>query len=131
MKDPITELAEIVASKIPALIEEARDQINSAITATMEDAQDAAEETREGKPAKLTIPIAITWNLDTRTIDVALTATVRRKYKATGELSDPAQPLLPINDHTVTISTPGMDPVTVTGEQLKRLASRPREGGAE
>ncbi len=40
MNDRIAELAALIADRIPALIEEARDQINEAINAAMEDAQE-------------------------------------------------------------------------------------------
>lgn len=93
--DRIDELAHKAGELIPTLILDLEDKINDAIAALMEESQDAAEESGEGKPAVLSLPIAIKWNLETRKVEVVAGVSVRWKSKQTMELEDPLQPRLP------------------------------------
>lgn len=82
MSDRIQELAEFIQSRVPTLFDEARDQINEAINATVEDAQD------EQKDAILGLSISVKWNLDGNTVVVGMPVNVRRKFEAVGKLED-------------------------------------------
>lgn len=85
MSDRIAELAELIASRVPPLIEEARDQINQAITAAVEEAQEG-----EGK-AVLTLAISAKWDLDGNTVTVSLPVAVKRRFESIAKLEDKEQ----------------------------------------
>ena len=88
--DKIAELGMLIASRIPALIDEARDQINEAINAAMEDAQ----EKEDGK-AVLSLSISAKWDLDGNSVVIAMPVNVKRKFECVAKLDDPNQPALP------------------------------------
>ncbi len=90
MSDRIKDLSDFICGKIPALIEEAREQINESINAKMEEAQD----TEDGK-AVLSLSIAVKWDLDGNGVTVTMPVAVKRKFEAVGKLDDPNQPKLP------------------------------------
>ena len=93
--DRIGELATLIAARVPELIDEARDQINDAITAAMEDSQDAQEAGKEGK-AILSLSISVKWDLDGNSVVIAMPVNVRRKFECVSNLDDPNQTELPI-----------------------------------
>lgn len=88
--DRIAELSRIICAKIPALIDEARDQINDAINATLEDAQE-----KEGGKAILSLSISVKWDLDGTAVVISMPVAVRRKFEVTANMEDPNQPKLP------------------------------------
>lgn len=88
--DRIAELSRIICAEVPALIEEARDQINASINAITEQAQ----ETEDGK-AVLTLSISAKWDLDGQNVVVAMPVNVRHKFSRTATMDDPSQPTLP------------------------------------
>lgn len=90
MSDRIAELAALIAGRIPGLIEEARDQINESINATMEDAQE-----RENGKAILSLAITAKWDLDGNSVVISMLVSVRRKFESVGKLEDPNQENLP------------------------------------
>ena len=90
MSDRIAELAALIAGRIPGLIEEARDQINESINATMEDAQE-----RENGKAILSLAITAKWDLDGDAVVISMPVAVRRKFEVVGKLQDPNQESLP------------------------------------
>ena len=90
MNDRISELAALIADRIPALIEEARDQINEAINAAVEDAQE-----RENGKAVLSLAITAKWDLDGNAVVISMPVAVRRKFEVTAALEDPNQEHLP------------------------------------
>jgi hypothetical protein len=90
MSDRIAELAALIAGRIPGLIEEARDQINESINATMEDAQE-----RENGKAILSLAITAKWDLDGNSVVISMPVSVRRKFESVGKLEDPNQENLP------------------------------------
>jgi hypothetical protein len=90
MSDRIAELAALIAGRIPGLIEEARDQINESINATMEDAQE-----RENGKAILSLAITAKWDLDGDAVVISMPVSVRRKFESVGRLNDPNQENLP------------------------------------
>ena len=90
MSDRIAELATLIAGRIPGLIEEARDQINEAINAAMEDAQE-----KEGGKAVLSLAITAKWDLDGDSVVISMPVAVRRKFEVVGKLQDPNQESLP------------------------------------
>jgi hypothetical protein len=90
VNDRIAELAALIADRIPALIEEARDQINEAINAAMEDAQE-----RENGKAVLSLAITAKWDLDGNAVVISMPVAVRRKFEVTAALEDPNQERLP------------------------------------
>lgn len=88
--DRIAELSRIICAEVPVLIEEARDQIDAAINAIAEQAQ----ETEDGK-AILTLSISAKWDLDGQNVVVAMPVNVRHKFSRTATMDDPNQPTLP------------------------------------
>lgn len=89
--DRLADLAALIATRVPVLIEEARDQINECINATMEDAQ-----AKEDGKAILSIAITAKWDLNGNAVVVSMPVNVRRKFESVGRLDDPSQPALPI-----------------------------------
>ena len=84
--DRLAELGRIVADRVPALIDEARDNLLESIDALVEDAQE------QDKEATLRLTITVTWPLNGTAVNVSMPVTVRRKFEATASLDDPAQP---------------------------------------
>lgn len=66
MSDRIDDLAALVSSQVQPLICEARDQINEAINAALEEAQEG-----DGK-STLGLSISVEWDLDSNTVTVSL-----------------------------------------------------------
>lgn len=83
MSDRIKDLSDLIASKVPVLIDEARDQINEAINAAMEDAQE-----RDGGKAVLSLAITAKWDLDGDSVIISMPVSVRRKFESIGKLED-------------------------------------------
>jgi hypothetical protein len=90
--DRIDELKRLICAQVPILIDEARDNITEAITATMEEAQ----EKEEGK-AVLSLAITAKWDLDGSAVVVSMPVNVRRKFTVTASMDDPQQPGLPLD----------------------------------
>lgn len=88
--DRLADLGKLIASHIPGLIDEARDQLNESINATMEDAQ-----AKEDGKAILSIAITAKWDLNGNAVVVSMPVNVRRKFESVGRLDDPNQPALP------------------------------------
>lgn len=85
MSDRINELAALVASQVEPLIAEASNQINEALDAAVEEAQEG-----EGK-ATLSLSISVKWDLDSNTVTVALPVAVKRRFEAVARLEDKNQ----------------------------------------
>jgi hypothetical protein len=88
--DRIDDLCRLICRQIPVLIDEARDQINEAITATMEEAQE-----KEDAKAILSLSIGVKWDLDGTAVVVSMPVSVKRKFETTASMDDPNQPKLP------------------------------------
>jgi hypothetical protein len=86
MSDRISELAGLIAAQVPGLIDEARDQINEAINAAMEDAQE-----KENGKAILSLAITAKWDLDGNNVTISMPVAVRRKFEVVAALEDPNQ----------------------------------------
>jgi hypothetical protein len=122
--DRIDELKRLICEQVPVLIDEARDNITEAITASMEEAQ----EKEEGK-AILSLAITAKWDLDGCAVVVSMPVNVRRKYEVTAMMDDPSQPPLPFGeDATVTIKA-GDASATITADGFKRLANAAARSG--
>lgn len=89
--DRIAELSRIICAEVPILIEEARDKINAAINAIVEQSQ----ETEDSKSI-LTIGITAKWDLDGQSVVVSMPVNVRHKFSRTATMDDPNQPKLPL-----------------------------------
>lgn len=85
MSDRIDQLAALVASQVQPLICEARDQINEAINAALEEAQEG-----DGK-STLSLSISVKWDLDSNTVTVSLPVAVKRRFEVIGKLEDKNQ----------------------------------------
>lgn len=85
MSDRIDDLAALVASQVQPLICEARDQINEAINAALEEAQEG-----DGK-STLSLSISVKWDLDSNTVTVSLPVAVKRRFEVIGKLEDKNQ----------------------------------------
>jgi hypothetical protein len=92
----IDQIAQHLAGVVPALVRDLHDKITQAITAVIEDSQDAAMEDppRTVKPV-LTIPISVKWNLDGLTVEVTASVSTKTTAEASIDLEDPNQPGLP------------------------------------
>ena len=97
-QDLLDSIADAAGKEITKLILGMRDEINEAITACVENAQDEAERTTDAKHAVLTLPVSIKWDLDTRAVQVSLAVAIKRKGVADIVLDDPAQQPLPLTD---------------------------------
>ena len=97
-KDLLDSIADAAGKEVAKLILGMRDEINEAITACVENAQDEAERTTDAKHAVLTLPVSIKWDLDTRAVQVSLAVAIKRKGVADIVLDDPAQHRLPLID---------------------------------
>lgn len=91
MNQKLQSVCDHVITEIPGLFSEAEDDIQKAIECAVR----AAQFGDEPKPAKLTIPISVAWNLDTNKIEVSVAVNVRHKYTSEATLPDPNQPSLP------------------------------------
>ena len=116
--DRISELSRIICAEVPALIEEARDQINDAINAIMEQAQ----ETEDSK-AVLSLSISAKWDLDGQSVVVSMPVNVRHKFTRTASMDDPHQQTLPLDP----VRQSALDAV----EQVKRFHAQIAEGNHE
>ena len=117
-QDRISELSRIICAEVPALIEEARDQINASIDAIMEQAQ----ETEDSK-AVLSLSISAKWDLDGQAVVVSMPVNVRHKFTRTASMDDPHQQALPLDP----VRQEAMDAV----EQVKRFHAQIAEGNHE
>lgn len=97
-QDLLDSIADAAGKEVTKLILGMRDEINEAITACVENAQDEAERTTDAKHAVLTLPVSIKWDLDTRAVQVSLAVAIKRKGVADIVLDDPAQHPLPLTD---------------------------------
>lgn len=95
-QDLLDSIADAAGREVAKLILGMRDEINEAITACVENAQDEAERTTDAKHAVLTLPVSIKWDLDTRAVQVSLAVAIKRKATADIVLDDPSQPNLPL-----------------------------------
>ena len=116
--DRIAELSRIICAEVPALIEEAREQINASIDAIMEQAQ----ETEDSK-AVLSLSISVKWDLDGQAVVVSMPVNVRHKFTRTASMEDPQQPSLPLDP----VRQEALDAV----EQVKRFHAQIAEGNHE
>jgi hypothetical protein len=116
--DRISELSRIICAEVPALIEDARDQINASIDAIMEQAQ----ETEDAK-AVLTLSISAKWDLDGQSVVVSMPVNVRHKFSRTASMDDPQQPSLPLDP----VRQEAMDAV----EQVKAMHAARLRGSHE
>lgn len=96
-QDILDQIANAAGQQVTKLFLDMRDQINEAITACVEDAQDEAHKS-DGKHAILSIPVAIKWDLDTRAVNVSLSVAIKRKATADIVIDDPNQAKLPLLD---------------------------------
>ena len=87
--DRLADLGKLIAAHIPGLIDEARDQLNESINATVEDSQ-----AKEDGKAILSINISVKWDLNGNSVVVSMPVNVRRKFESVGRLEDPQQPSL-------------------------------------
>lgn len=93
MSDRITQLADLISRRVPRLICEATDQINEAIGAAMEEAQE-----KDGGKAILSLSITAKWDLDGNAVILSMPVSVRRKFEVVASLDDPNQQSLPIDE---------------------------------
>lgn len=124
MNDRISELAALIADRIPALIEEARDQINEAINAAVEDAQE-----RENGKAILSLAITAKWDLDGNAVVISMPVAVRRKFEVVAALEDPNQEQLPF---TAAVEDRDGDPLPYqAANAVRKIAEGLRASGVK
>ena len=91
MNQKLQSVCDHITSEIPGLFAEAEEHMQEAIECAVRVSQFGDEP----KPAKLTIPISVAWNLDTNKIEVSVAVNVKHKYTSEATLPDPNQPSLP------------------------------------
>lgn len=123
-QDLLDSIADAAGREVAKLILGMRDEINEAITACVENAQDEAERTTDAKHAVLTLPVSIKWDLDTRAVQVSLAVAIKRKATADIVLDDPAQHRLPL------IDADGDAMPETTAEAVRKFAKTVRDAGA-
>ena len=97
-QDLLDSIADAAGKEVTKLIIGMRDEINEAITACVENAQDEAERTTDAKHAVLTLPFSVKWDLDTRAVTVSLAVSIKHKASKDIVLDDPNQQPLPLTD---------------------------------
>lgn len=123
-QDLLDSIADAAGNEVAKLILGMRDEINEAITACVENAQDEADRTTDAKHAVLTLPVSIKWDLDTRAVQVSLAVSIKRKATADIVLDDPAQPKLALIQN-------GEDEMPAeVGNAVRRFAKAIRDAGA-
>lgn len=90
MSDRITQIADHVRAKAPGLIEDLREQIEAAALAVSEASQE-----RDDAPARVTISIAVKWDLGSNAVNLKAGVSVKHTAEADVLLDDPNQPTLP------------------------------------
>ena len=109
MNDLLRTISENASEDLRKLIEEGADDILKAIHKTEEEAQ-----ANETKP-KFSLGFKITVDFDAAAYACDLSWTLKQTLGTTHSIDDPNQGKLPIEgEGTVTISTIGMEPVTMT-----------------
>lgn len=98
-QDLLDSIADAAGREVTNLILGMRDEINEAINACVENAQDEADRTTDAKHAVLTLPVSIKWDLDTRAVQMSLAVSIKRKATADIVLDDPAQQALPLTEN--------------------------------
>lgn len=138
-QDLLDSIADAAGREVAKLILGMRDEINEAITACVENAQDEAERTTDAKHAVLTLPFSIKWDLDTRAVQVSLAVAIKRKATADIVLDDPAQQPLPLTDedretlakaHRVLRDADGDAMPEDVGKAVRKFAKAVRDAGA-
>ena len=136
-QDLLDSIADAAGKEVTELIIELRDEINEAITACVENAQDEAQRTTDAKHAVLTLPVSIKWDLDTRAVQVSLAVAIKRKATADIIIEDPAQTNLPLTlvheeDYTeAELRDRDGDAMPDAGAKaVRKLAKAIRDGGA-
>jgi len=113
-------IADNASTDIARLIEEGAEDILKAIHKTEEEAQ-----ANEAKP-KFSLGFKITVDFDAASYNCDLSWSLKQTLGTTHQIDDPNQPKLPMDESegTVTISTPGMEPVTLTRNQFSKAAKK-------
>jgi hypothetical protein len=112
-------ISDNAADDLKSLIESGETDILAAIHKMESEAQ-----LQETKP-KFSLGFKITVDFDSHTYDCDLSWTLKQSLSVSHQIEDPLQEKLPGIDHdksTVTISTEGMEPVTMTSKEFSRAA---------
>lgn len=128
MNNPkLSAISDRACNDLAAFISEAEEKLLASWSIAAAEAQD-----NDMPRPKFRMAMAITLDLDADKMETALTFGVRHKLSRDGQIPDPAQTELELKvgptgyeGHAVdevTISTQGMEPVTITGKQLSKLA---------
>lgn len=117
----LAQIAENASADLSDLILEGNDDILTAIHKSESEAQ-----ANESKP-KFSLGFKISVNLEDSTFDCDLSWNLKQSLSVSHSIDDPAQGKLEgINEDksTVTISTEGEEPVTMTTKQFSKAAKR-------
>lgn len=117
MNPKLYAIAKEAAENLQDLVKNHEEKILEAWHACEAEAQD-----QESAP-KFKLALSITLDLERDQMETALSFGIRYKASRDQQIPDPAQTDLPL-DTTVTISTEGVEPVTVTGEQFSKAARK-------
>ena len=123
MNKKLEAIANKASADLLALIKDGEAKILEAWNSAEEEAQ-----IQESKP-KFKLGLAIVLDLDKDTMDTSLSFGIKHTLTISGEMPDPTQPKLPLEVDelpagTVTIKTPGAEPVTVTTEQFANASKK-------
>lgn len=119
MNDLLKTISTNAAEDLKALIAEGADDILKAIHKTEEEAQ-----ANETKP-KFSLGFKITVDFDAASYNCDLSWTLKQTLGTTHSIDDPNQPKLPgVDGGTVTISTPGLEPVTLSRKAFSQATKK-------
>lgn len=119
MNPKLAAIAREAAENLQDLVKNHEDKILEAWHACEQEAQD-----QESAP-KFRLALSITLDLDRDQMETALSFGIRYKASRDQQIPDPNQADLPLpDDTTVTLSTEGVEPVTMTGEQFSKAARK-------
>ena len=120
MNQKLQEISNKAAADLQAFISESEQKLLEAWAQCEQEAQE-----NETKP-KFKFGFSVVLDLDANKMETALTFGVRHKLSRDQQIPDPDQPPLPLDDGTVTISTPGSKPITMTNQQFHNAANKIR-----
>jgi len=119
MNQKLSAISTSACSDLSAFISEKESEILEAWNQAEQEAQD-----QETKP-KFKLAFSVTLDLDADRMETALSWSVRHKVTLDRQIPDPSQSDLPLEDETtVTLSTDGVEPVTMTAAQFNKAARK-------
>ena len=119
MNPKLSAISTSACSDLSAFIAEKESEILAAWNQAEQEAQD-----QETKP-RFKLAFSVTLDLDADRMETALSWSVRHKVSCDKPIPDANQSDLPLEDETtVTLSTDGVEPITMTAAQFSKAARK-------